>query len=432
MSDHARARRPRGSIFVKLVAIMLVMAFSLLLMVASFFRFVVSPNLGASVDRMFVEYTRAVALTSPDLAAARRLAPGLDMRIRYEGPAGSWATDEGLPSIDETRRRLRRSGARASLGSSRSLVQAADGGTYLFSWEMGRRMDVVHDQLLALLLLLMVGVVFTAHVVLRRALRPLRWLHEGVARLSEGDLDVVLEKPTRDELGALTEAFNQMVGRVRQMVRARDQLLLDVSHELRSPLTRMKVALALLPDGEKKERMAADVSEMEAMIGELLELERLREGRGLTIEPHDLAPVLREVAQGFRDVRPGVRIVSLPAELRLAFDADRIRSVLRNLFENATKYSLPDSRPVEVSAGRDGDALVVRVSDDGPGIPEGDLANLFEPFFRVDRSRSKRTGGYGLGLSICKRVMEAHGGAISASNNAGRGASFTLRFRQPD
>jgi len=138
------------------------------------------------------------------------------------------------------------------------------------------------------------------------------------------------------------------------------------------------------------------------------------------------------VAQGFRDVRPGVRIVSLPAELRLEFDADRIRRVLRNLFENATKYSLPDSRPVEVSLGREGGDVVVRVMDDGPGIPEGDLASLFEPFFRVDRSRSKRTGGYGLGLSICKRVMEAHGGAISASNNAGRGTSFTLRFRQPD
>ena len=96
----------------------------------------------------------------------------------------------------------------------------------------------------------------------------------------------------------------------------------------------------------------------------------------------------------------------------------------------AVKYSLPDSRPVEVLASREDGTVEVRVTDDGPGIPEADLTHLFEPFFRVDRSRSKKTGGYGLGLSICKRIMEAHGGSISALNNPGRGATFTLTFRK--
>jgi len=102
-----------------------------------------------------------------------------------------------------------------------------------------------------------------------------------------------------------------------------------------------------------------------------------------------------------------------------------------NLLENVVKYSLPDSRPIEVSAAIEASSVVVQVADDGPGVPEEDLSSLFEPFFRVDRSRSRKTGGYGLGLSICKRIMEAHGGTIAAANNPGRGASFTLTFPGP-
>jgi signal transduction histidine kinase len=106
--------------------------------------------------------------------------------------------------------------------------------------------------------------------------------------------------------------------------------------------------------------------------------------------------------------------------------------VLRNLLENAVKYSLSDSGAVEVTAAWEGNRAVVRFTDDGPGIPEADLPGLFEPFFRVDRSRSKKTGGYGLGLSLCKRTMEAHGGSIGVSNRPGRGACFRVTFPGPD
>src|SRR6185436_19750460 len=184
----------------------------------------------------------------------------------------------------------------------------------------------------------------------------------------------------------------------------------DVSHELRSPLTRIKVALALLPEGEKTRRIAADVAEMEAMISELLELERLRDGRGIRTDRQDLVTIVHEVAKRFEDRPPGIRVVAPAQPVLLDVDGDRIRTVLRNLLDNAIKYSLPDSGPVEVSIDQDEETVLVRVTDDGPGIPEADLASLFEPFFRVDRSRSKKSGGYGLGLSICKRIMEAHGG----------------------
>jgi signal transduction histidine kinase len=119
------------------------------------------------------------------------------------------------------------------------------------------------------------------------------------------------------------------------------------------------------------------------------------------------------------------------AEVLLDIDREKIRIVLRNLLENARKFSLNDSRPVEITVRDDAGAVIVSVCDDGPGIPEADLPNLFEPFYRVDRSRSRKTGGYGLGLSICKRIMEAHGGSIAVANNSERGASFVLTFPKP-
>jgi signal transduction histidine kinase len=126
----------------------------------------------------------------------------------------------------------------------------------------------------------------------------------------------------------------------------------------------------------------------------------------------DLVELLHAAAQTYKDTPPGVRVSASPPEIPLDLDVDGVRTVLRNLLGNAVKYSLPDSRPIELSVTRDSGRLVVRVIDDGPGIPKEDLVSIFDPFFRVDRSRSRKTGGYGLGLSICKRIVEAHGGQI--------------------
>lgn len=288
-----------------------------------------------------------------------------------------------------------------------------------------------HIGILVLLLAVVIVVSLIVHGFLRKLLSPLRVLSDGVARLADGDLDVQLPLSTRDEFGRLTDAFNHMAGRVRAMVGGRDQLLIDVSHELRSPLTRMKVTLEFLPADAQRARLAGDVTEMERMVTELLELERLRMGRGINAARQDLMPMLREVAAALHDSSPGVRIASTPHDMFVDVDGEKIRTVLRNLAENAIKYSLPDSRPVEISAAEHADRIEVRVVDDGVGIPADDAERVFEPFFRVDRSRSKGTGGYGLGLSICKRIMEAHGGSIVLERSAGRGATFVLSFPKP-
>jgi signal transduction histidine kinase len=415
-----------SSVFAKLVAVMVTMAASLLLLVGGFFWFIVSPIVSTSIDRVREEHARTIAATSPDVETARTLGGRLGFQVRYEGSAGSWSTVPGLPAIDDVRRRGLQGWAPLLHKHHYYLARGSNGGSYLFAWDVPRSMQGVHVALLILLMLVMTVVVLTAHLVLKRLLRPLHGLSEGVARLGAGELDVTLPNPTRDEFGKLTEAFNHMVGRVRGMIGARDQLLVDVSHELRSPLTRMKVALELLPASEHRTGMAADVAEMERMVAELLELERLRGGRGVDPVPQDLMPIVREAVESIQNRPPGVQVVATSQEIAVAIDAQKIRMVLRNLLENAVKYSLPDSRAVEVSAAHNGERVIIRVTDDGPGIPERDMASLFEPFFRVDRSRSKKTGGYGLGLSISKRIVEAHGGTIAVENHLNRGASFVV------
>jgi len=242
---------------------------------------------------------------------------------------------------------------------------------------------------------------------------------------------VVVPRRSSDEFGNLTDAFNRMVGRIKDMIRTREQLLVDVSHELRSPLSRLKVAVQFVGEADIRARMVADLGALDIMIGELLELERLRDGVGIKATRQNLVALLDEVVEGFHDRSPGVHFERAATEILVNVDAERIRTVFRNLLENAVKYSLPESLPVEVFATQDSDSVIVRVTDDGPGIPEDDKTNLFEPFFRVDRSRSKKTGGYGLGLSIAKRIVEAHGGTIAVANNVTRGASFVVTLPMP-
>ena len=431
MTNTASAMRvsPHRSVFAKLLAIMLTMAASLLLLVGAAFWFVVNPSLHASIERIIQTQAYSIAAQSPTLEAAEKLADDLNIYMRYEGPAGTWSTAGFLPSSAEIEPQPRkRSWLQIYLSPRYYVLPAPDGGTYVFAWTIGRAMHRVHQALLALLLAIMVAVIFTAHAVLKRLLAPVRSLGQGVRRVSEGELDVRIEQRTEDEFGVLTRAFNHMVQRVSETIRARNQLLLDVSHELRSPLTRLKVALELIPDGDKRSRMQSDVAEMEAMITELLELERLREGRGMRMSRQDLIELLREEVARYADRPPGVQLGCDVSSAILEADPDKVRTVVRNLVENALKYSNSDSHAVRVRVRSENRALLVQVIDDGPGIPPGDIDNLFEPFFRVDRSRSKKTGGYGLGLSICKRIMEAHGGSIAGTNNALRGATFTARF----
>ena len=254
-------------------------------------------------------------------------------------------------------------------------------------------------------------------------------MSEGVNQVSQGNLNHKIRIKRKDELGRLAYSFNSMTDQINTMIQAQRQLLLDVSHELRSPLTRMRVGLELMDNSKTKKGIHEDLIQMEQMISEILESERLGNNYGnLRIEDADLVGVIKEVVQIYENSEPGISLMEAPKNLLMKFDKERIKIVLKNILENALKYSKTSNKNIEVSCNNSDKQVVITIVDYGEGVPEKDLPLLFEPFYRVDASRSKETGGYGLGLHLSKKIMQAHAGDISIKSVQGEGSKVTITF----
>jgi signal transduction histidine kinase len=277
---------------------------------------------------------------------------------------------------------------------------------------------------------------------LARALaRPMERLTEVARKLGAGDLSARAGLRRGDEVGELSSAFDDMAGRLESLVRSERQLLADVSHELRTPLSRIRVALDLAAEGDVErarkymESIRIDLEELDQLLGDVLTAARLDQagGRGevpLRLQQVKAQEIVDRAAERFRRSHPGRELMvrvegGLPG---LVADPVMLRRVLDNLLDNAAKYSEPPA-PVELVARQDGASFQVSVRDEGIGVDPHDLARLFTPFFRTDRSRARGTGGVGLGLALAKRIVEAHGGTITVESHPGLGT--TVRFSVP-
>jgi signal transduction histidine kinase len=231
-----------------------------------------------------------------------------------------------------------------------------------------------------------------------------------------------------DEVGQVARAFNHMTGRVEDMLNDHDRLMADVSHELRSPLARMKVALEMLPEGDKREQIATDIREMEALTSALLERERIK-NRAARLEhtEFDLVGMTRTVVDGFAEQVPTVLLLESPEALNIQADEALMKVLLQNLVDNAVKFSLDDSGPIEVRLIHDERSVTVSINDDGSGIPEDMTDRVLEPFVKLDPSRGHRSG-YGLGLNLCQRIVQAHDGFIEIQPREPRGTAVTVEL----
>jgi len=278
---------------------------------------------------------------------------------------------------------------------------------------------------LVALLLITVGFVY---YVQASQLKPLRWLRDGVDAVSKGDFSTRVPVVRMDEIGHVAQAFNTMTQRVEQMINDHDRLMADVSHELRSPMARIKVALELMPESKMRGEITRDVREMEALTTVLLERERVRNRTArLDAEQVDLVPLLQDVVKSFAKRPPGVVCQDLPDQLTVNADATLIKVLVQNLVDNALKFSLPDSEAVKVSLQRDSDDVLLSVEDDGPGIPAEQADRVLEPFVKLDPSRGHKSG-YGLGLNLCQRIVQAHKGTISIGPGQVRGTVVEVRL----
>jgi signal transduction histidine kinase len=329
------------------------------------------------------------------------------------------------------------------------LVEGKLVGAVYLSQPLRDALAVVRDLrtrwlLSTLIALLLSGVV---GLLLSRAIaRPLRGLTSAAGAVARGDLDHQVPVGSRDELGRLSQAFNEMTARLRVARQVQTDFVANVSHELRTPLTAVKGTVETLRDGavddpEVRDRFLATVEaetdRLIRLVNDLLVLSRAdSEALNLQREPLDLAQLATTTVRKLA-ARAEARGVLLAVEadpqapLALA-DRDRIEQVLVNLLDNAIKYS-PPAHTVRVRAGGSSDGMVrLDVQDEGIGIPADELSRIGERFYRADRARSRAEGGSGLGLAIARALVEAHGGRLSLESEEGRGTLVTITLPAAD
>ena len=285
--------------------------------------------------------------------------------------------------------------------------------------------------------LLAVGVaVAIAFLISRRVLSPVRALTQAVQRLGHGDLGQRVEVIDKGEMGELAGAFNTMAGELDRADRVQRQMIGDIAHELRTPLSNIRGYIEAIRDRvvEPDENTVATIDEeatlLSRLVDDLQDLSIVEAGQlTLEIQPEDPLALIQQATNAVR-TKAATRGIELgaraPDRLPLvAIDHLRISQVLRNLLDNAIAHT-EQGGTVTLTAAEKGSVVEVAVSDTGAGIPEEDLPKIFDRFYRADKSRTRATGGSGLGLTISRGLVEAHGGTIRVESEPGEGSTFTF------
>jgi two-component system sensor histidine kinase CpxA len=364
----------------------------------------------------------------PDTVKAKQICEDLDIEMRFEGTPYNWRSTDEIPELKAI---LSDPGDRVRFEENESIIAHHDGEPYsVIRFPQGAFIikpfnpQLFNPEKAIIMLILFISIVIVIlYFLLRSLFSPLKELSTAVVSIGEGNYDVKLPKGRKDELGELADSIGVMSDKINSSIKSKEQLLIDVSHELRSPLTRIKLGLEV---GSSKEKLEEDVIEMEKMITDLLENYRADSGfHSVKPERADIAELLEETVAEYDD-QSRLRFVKPTTEIYSNIDMDKIQVVFRNLIDNALKYS---QKEIDISITQQKGEVVVSFKDTGSGISDEDIKNVFEPFYRADRSRSRRTGGFGLGLSICKKIIDAHKGELLLKSKLGLGTEAIIKLK---
>ncbi len=265
-----------------------------------------------------------------------------------------------------------------------------------------------------------------------RLTRPILQLQQSVSQLAQGKLETRIPNlGRRDEIGQLADHVSHMVDTLKRMIQKQKQLLSDISHELRSPLTRIQLAQALIRrkqgDSSELARIESEIARLDKLIGDLLDLSRVQQHVEAPVElplADLLEPILDDAMFEANQNGKQLRLPPLPTE-SLRMWPELLARALENPLRNALKYA---REFIKVDWYQEGREWVMTIRDDGPGVPVEQQPMLFLPFFRVDDARNAKTGGTGLGLAIAAEAIQRHGGTIKASSNHPTGLVITIRL----
>lgn len=376
----------------------------------------------------YLQYLQTDIGYPPDFQRAKALADQLSIEIFIQDPQRNWSSSDTKIDISEIHfyRKYSDRGIIYQTGDRDDreyLIVKHPNYTLGFSIEShNRRVGAGHIIIVSILLSLLV--IF--YHATRRIFQPIETIERGIQKIGDGDLRHRIQISREDELGKLADSINRMATDIQEMLEAKRQLLLAISHELRSPITRAKVAVAMLTDERQRLEIDKDLNEVDQLIEELLETERLSsQHRVLNLYPIDLISLANElIKEHFTEHTIDLR--HKKKSIKIAVDPARIKLLLKNLIDNALRYNAIDALPVQVHIDHSDEAVTIVVKDFGEGVDAEHLPHLLEPFYRADASRRRETGGYGLGLYLCQRIAMAHGGQLSIESEVKRGTKVTI------
>ncbi|WP_297834766.1 ATP-binding protein [uncultured Roseibium sp.] len=340
------------------------------------------------------------------------------------GPRGREADDDDHPKWRDVPRHERPSKLRKIMNKPEDLslsIQMSDGRwlnvATSYRPPAGDFLPLaVQLSITALLMVLIIG------FAVRRVTRPLKELSVAAEKFGRGEQQQPLTPSGPSEVRSLTNAFNDMQDRLTRFVRDRTRMLAAISHDLRTPITSLRLRAEFIEDEENRDKMIETLEEMAAMTEAALRFAR-DDAQAETAENADLGAILEALAGDQQDLGHKCT-VETEERIVLPCRPVALKRALRNLIENGIRYG----DGVSVHAARSAGEAIIRITDKGPGIPEEKLKDVFEPFVRLEESRSEETGGIGLGLAITRSIIHAHGGRIELKNRPEGGLQADVRL----
>lgn len=428
-----RLRPRRYSLGGKLILLFLLTAVVFVVLVGGSFGKVFREHFEHNIQPhlvQYIDYVRHDIGSPPNRLRASELAEKLKVDIYIDGPEGSWSSNgRQLSALKyEAGHSFMEDGVEYGFARNHDdkIFMARMGESTLYFDIPNIKAERRGNAFIPIIILLIL--LFGLYHLILRLIRPVNILIDGVRRFGHGDIEHRIDLNHRDELGELADSYNEMADDIQQMLDAKRQLLLAISHELRSPLTRAKVSLELMADDQQRQELARDLNEMESLIEELLESERLsNRHQALNRQKYNLNELLEELIQHhFSDNNISIQ---LPEEsIVLMLDGPRIRLLLKNLLENGLRHTSDDVAPPGIKLEQKDEVILISVHDFGRGIEAEHIPHLTEPFYRADASRHRETGGYGLGLYLCRMIVEAHGGELMIISEVGKGTTVCVQL----
>lgn len=421
------------SLSVKLIGVFLIAVASLIWMLWVTLDVTFERQFSDTISPYFSKYLSSLQSEvgfPPDIAVAKHITDTAQVNIVIEAPTYSWSSNNDFIDkayLDVKLQEMGDEGLLSEVGFYKGnfILRTYKPG-YIISFIITEKFNTAPKlNKIATVFIAMAFILAILYWVTHRLFKPIGNIERGVKRIGDGDVAHRLNIQRNDELGSLAFSVNKMADNIENMLMAKRQLLLAISHELRTPITRSKIALSLMEDCQNKDSLVEDMDEMEALIHELLESEKLRENHApLDKEYVNINEIIYQVQGRFFEKSP--LILSLDDSLPNIFiDASRIGLAIKNLIKNALTASGSDDKVI-VSTEQENQAMVISVADSGVGIDADKIEYLTEPFYRIDKSRQRSTGGFGVGLYLIKAIVDAHGGELIIESDKQQGTIVTI------